>query len=202
MKFATRCVVIAFAVLVVLFCGTSARADTFTLKYSGLDISGSINLTASAIGGGYEEVTSISGSQTIGGGMPETISGILLPTPVDGTYNGVNFAAYSIGGTVEYTYDDLIIPGQTPPLDAFGLVFAAGLSGDVNLCAEGSNPDTVCGTSADPYWELTASGQEYGITSLSLVQTPEPSTLLLLGFGLAALFFVVRRKKQFATLQI
>jgi hypothetical protein len=201
MKFATRCVVIAFAALVVLFCGTSAWADTFTLKYSGVGITGNINLTASSIGGGDEEVTSISGSQTIGATL-EAISGILLPTPVDGTYNGVNFAAYSIGGIVEYTYDDLIIPGQTPPLDAFGLVFsAAGLSGDVNLCAEGSNPYSVCGTSADPYWELTASGQEYGITSLSLVQTPEPSTVLLVGFGLAALFFVARRK-QFAALQI
>jgi hypothetical protein len=191
MKLATRSVVLAG--LALLFCAVGAHADSFLLTYSGTGISGSANLSAFAVSGGYE-VTSISGHQTLGT-TTQVISNILLPTPVIGTYNGVNFALYSIGSTPIFTYDDLIMPGHTPALDAFSLVFSvSGMSGDVNLCAAGSNPYTLCGSSAAPYWELTSAGAAYAISSLSIVRTPEPSTLLLLGAGLAGLLFLVRRK--------
>jgi hypothetical protein len=191
MKLAMRSTVLAGLALV--FCAVGAHADSFQLSYSGVGITGSVNLSAFAVTGGYE-VTSISGSQTLGG-ITQAISNILLPTPVVGTYNGVNFALYSIASTPIFSYDDLIMPGNTPALDAFGLVFsAAGMSGDVNICAAGSNPYTLCGTSAAPYWELTSAGAAYAISSLSIVRTPEPSTLLLLSAGLAGLVFLVRRK--------
>ena len=73
MNLATRCVVIAFAGLVVLFCGTSARADsvTFDLNYLGTfagdTISGSLVLNATSDGGGVYTVNSVSGTQVLYG---------------------------------------------------------------------------------------------------------------------------------------
>ena len=73
MKFATRCVVVAFAALVVLFCGTSARADSVTFdltylgSYSGDTISGNLVVNAVSDGGGVYTAYSVSGTQLLNG---------------------------------------------------------------------------------------------------------------------------------------
>src|SRR5579872_38920 len=206
MNFATRCAVIAFAALVVLFCGTSARADsvTFDLNYQGNfvgdTISGSLVLNATSDGGGVYTVNSVSGTQVLNG-ILENVNNVIPSTSTPFTDSG------------QFDYDELIAPGQSPSIDFYGLLFDVSIGGveqayPVNIC---SNCDDNNSTTYSEYAYLPNGGgnsttfgstfEDYSITSLSLVQVPEPSTLLLLGFGLAALFFVARRK-QFAGLQI
>ena len=204
MNFATRCAVIAFAALVVLFCGTSARADSFDLNYQGTfagdTISGSLVLTATSDGGGVYTVNSVSGTQVLNG-ILENVNTVVPSTSTPFTDNG------------QFDYDEVIAPGQSPSIDFYGLLFGVSVSGTgqaytVNIC---SNCDDNNGTTYSEYVYLPSGGgnsitfgstyEDYSITSLSLAQVPEPSTLLLLGFGLAALFFVARRK-QFAGLPI
>jgi hypothetical protein len=101
------------------------------------------------------------------------------------------------------TYDDLIYTASSNVLDVYGLLFnVTGESQPVNLCAAGSNSVTSCGLAGETDAELVYVGsggnfggtyQDYGIR-LKLVQTPEPSTLLLLGFGLAVIMLAVSRK--------
>lgn len=204
MKFATRCVVIAFAALVVLFCGASARADTFDLTYSGNysgdKISGNLVLNATSDGGGVYTVNSVSGTQLLNGIM-ESVNTVVLSTSSPFTDSG------------QFDYDELLTPGQSPSIDFYGLLLGVSINGveqlyPVNIC---SNCDDNNGTTYSEYVYLPSGGgnsitfgstyEDYSITSLSLSEVPEPSTLLLLGFGLAALFFVARRK-QFARLPI
>lgn len=208
MNLACRGVVTAFAVVVVLFCGTSARADsvTFDLNYQGTfagdTISGNLVLTATSDGGGVYTVNSVSGTQILGGNIVETVNTVIPSTSSPFTDSG------------QFEYDDLITPGQSPSIDFYGLLFGVSIGGveqayPVNIC---SNCDDNNGTTYSEYVYLPNGGgnsttfgstfEDYSITSLSLVDpVPEPSTMLLLGFGLAALFFVARRK-QLAGLQI
>ena len=204
MNFGTRCVVIAFAALVVLFCGTSARADSFDLSYQGTfagdTISGNLVLNATSDGGGVYTVNSVSGTQLLNG-ILESVDTVIPSTSTPFTDSG------------QFDYDELLAPGQSPSIDFYGLLLGVSIGGveqayPVNIC---SNCDDNNGTTYSEYVYLPSGGgnsttfgttfEDYSITSLSLVQVPEPSTLLLLGFGLAALFFVARRK-QFAGLPI
>ena len=190
MSFLTRSVVTVFAWSVLLFCVTNAHADSFQLSYSGLNISGSLTLNAKNNGNGTETVTSITGSQILNG-VTRTVTGLVSPT---GT-------PYSNFGNI-FLYDDLLAPGSTPQIDFYGLLFGVnGLSQPVNICGncQDNNPQDIyseyvyVGTGGNSV-NFGAAFQDYGITRLSLVQTPEPSTLLLLGFGIAAILLVARRK--------
>ncbi len=204
MNFATRCAVIAFAALMVLFCGASARADTFDLNYSGNysgdKISGNLVLNATSDGGGVYTVNSVSGTQFLNGIM-ESVNTVVPSTSSPFTDSG------------QFDYDELLTPGQSPSIDFYGLLLGVSIGGveqlyPVNIC---SNCDDNNGTTYSEYVYSPSGGgnsitfgstyEDYSITSLSLSEVPEPSTLLLLGFGLAALFFVARRK-QFARLPI
>ena len=201
MNFATRCAVIAFAALMVLFCGASARADSVTFdltysgNYSGDKISGNLVLNATSDGGGVYTVNSVSGTQLLNGIM-ESVNTVVPSTSSPFTDSG------------QFDYDELLTPGQSPSIDFYGLLLGVSAAYPVNIC---SNCDDNNGTTYSEYVYLPSGGgnsitfgstyEDYSITSLSLSEVPEPSTLLLLGFGLAALFFVARRK-QFARLPI
>lgn len=201
MNFATRCAVIAFAALMVLFSGASARADSVTFdltysgNYSGDKISGNLVLNATSDGGGVYTVNSVSGTQLLNGIM-ESVNTVVPSTSSPFTDSG------------QFDYDELLTPGQSPSIDFYGLLLGVSAAYPVNIC---SNCDDNNGTTYSEYVYLPSGGgnsitfgstyEDYSITSLSLSEVPEPSTLLLLGFGLAALFFVARRK-QFARLPI
>ncbi len=181
MRLATRSTV--FAVLALLFCAVGAHADSFLLSYSGTNISGNVTLNATANGGGVYTVTSASGWQVLGGAL-ETVTG-LVSTAAANPY---------------FYYDNLLAPSSNPVVDYYGLLFSvSGLSQPVNIC---SNCNDNNGTLYSEYAYVGTGGnsvafgagyQDYSITSLRVL-TSEPSSLLLLGAGLAALIFVARRK--------
>jgi hypothetical protein len=187
MKLAMRSTV--FAGLALLFCAVGARADSFLLSYSGANISGNVTLNATSNGGGVYTVTSASGWQVLGGTL-ETVTG-LVSTAAANPY---------------FYYNNLLSPNSNPVFDYYGLLFGVGLSQPVNIC---SNCYDNNGTLYSEYVYVGTGGnsvtygagyQDYSITSLRVV-TSEPSSLLLLGAGLAALTFLARRK-GFARLPI
>jgi hypothetical protein len=193
MSFAKRAVIGGLAALALLVLAVGANADSFQLTYSGTNISGSATLTATPDGGGVYTVTAITGWQILNGSF-ETITG-LMPL------SGGGATTFFEPDSSFVIYDNLIYLTSSPQVDVDGLFFkVSGQTQAVNLC---SNPG--CGNPGTPYAEdiWVGSGgneianhayQDYAISSLSIVKTPEPSVLILLGSGLAVLFLFNRRK--------
>jgi hypothetical protein len=200
MRFLTSYVVVVFAAFAVLSCATGAHADSFQLTYTGLNISGSLTLTATPNGNGTDTVTSITGSQTLNGVTQQV--GLIAATAVP-----PNFTYYPSpdpSSPFLFGYDDLIFVNSSPVLDDGGLLLTlSGATLPVDLCG---GPITDCVNPGEPYAEgvyvgggsgnssFNSNYNVYGISTLSLVQTPEPSTVLLLGFGIAAILLLSRSK--------
>jgi len=185
----------------------SGPSETFELIYSGANISGDAFLTATSNGSGVFTVTSISGTQTLGG-VTQTITGLIGPngspysTNVLQTYTSSTICG-SLGAAAPCSevdlYDDLI-SATGAPLDFYGLLFTvSGESNPVNLCgADGcSDGATVNGestyTSGQPGY-----GTNYDINTITLNAVPEPSALLLLVLGGAVVILFAGRKSRLA----
>ena len=148
MNFATRCAVIAFAALMVLFSGASARADSVTFdltysgNYSGDKISGNLVLNATSDGGGVYTVNSVSGTQLLNGIM-ESVNTVVPSTSSPFTDSG------------QFDYDELLTPGQSPSIDFYGLLLGVSAAYPVNIC---SNCDDNNGTTYSEYVYLPSGG--------------------------------------------
>lgn len=181
---------VALMVLVVLLaCGVSAYADTFQLTFTS-GLTGVLNLTATANGGGSFLVTSVSGTENglnVGSIVPVNSSGYFPMT------SGTGFA-----------YDNLLFPGSQPIFDNAGLLFTlVGSGGTIyeNLYSIGPSfylQSAFLNNGAPFPWNYNYVPVTFSLTKTSAtVATPEPSTGILFVLGLAAMAIVVLIRKAF-----
>jgi hypothetical protein len=196
------------ALAAVLLFATGAFADSFTLTFSGTapdgtSVSGTLDLTATAEGGGAFAVTSITDGSLTLEGSSYTVSGVTpldgSPSPENPAYDAYYMCDSPVCGYHYFGYDDLVFPSASDVVDDGGLLFYAGLGqpADLYCSSSGSCYLGVWIGSGSVLHSLFPSGgnntvdpdfEDYAVTiSESSSSVPEPSTSLLLGVGLALL---------------
>ncbi len=203
---------IVFPVLAAALAMTpAAKADSYTYTISGSNFNATFYLTASAnnangvVTPGTDTITSVAGTFTVGGHTYDIDTAIAPVTAAIGsddthpTNNG------------EFLFDNLLYPSASKNkiLDWDGLLIdVPGTNGyELNLFSGAFGGIPGNSAPGDMYFYFADNGSNHsnnpitpdsvnssGSTSESLVATPEPDTLLLLGSGLLGLAFVVFRK--------
>ena len=171
--------VLAFAVLLcAVLLPTPACADAIPFAYSGPGLS---------VSGSFFGTNNGDGTYTI--------------TGIDATYNQTQVSQIVAPGLdPRFLYNNLYYDSGYAPyaVDYYGIVFNVPGLGDVNLCSD--NGSGGCG--AGGYASILWNSNNYQFTQVSLTQpsqsnaespVPEPSTLALLGGGLAAAGMAARR---------
>lgn len=170
------------AVVALLACARTASADTFTVNFWGSGFNGTLNVDTVLTSPGVYSIDAISGNVS---GFPVTG---LVPTTTSTGYSYYNLPDGSF-----WFYDNLLFPGANPVVDGGGILFTlAGLAQPVNLFYDTQGEFGIyLGGGNFPKDFL------YSPVQVSVVSTPEPSTLAL---GLAGLAFllVCLAKKRFA----
>jgi hypothetical protein len=184
-KFALALLALATALAIT----PAAMADTFYFGYTSNDsTTGAFSITALA-------ATQVSGEWVASGGTGTFFGLGLLPgtnltlTP---NPNAPNQATSPDGA---FYFDNVLLPGQNPLITNGGLLFEITNGPDngdyLNIFSNGAGPGTY---EADIY---SNGGYVSDLGNFSLTgETPEPSSLLLLGTGLLGLAIVVFRKAQ------
>jgi hypothetical protein len=150
---------------VLLAVAIGASADQFNFAYSGIGVAAGGVITAAPQGGGEFLVTDITGFYN-----GDAIAGIVPCGP-----------AGSICNNYGYLWDNLLFASE-PHFDYYGLLFSTAGGDIVNVYVDGAQ-----------YINWDQSGGTR-ITSGYVGDTPEPSTLLMLGTGMIGLAGVIRRK--------
>jgi hypothetical protein len=169
-----------------LLMSTSAMATQFVFNYSGANISGSGELTATDLGGGSYVATSGSASVTSNGNALGSFS--LLANPSAPSFNEI------ILGNVVFDYTDLISFPQQTSLDDYGLLFSNG-SDALNIYLN----DAGGGYSADlfpnsNYYARALNGDVAFTLTEKSAPVPEPGTIMLLAVGLFGLAVYGKRR--------
>jgi hypothetical protein len=171
-----------------------ASADTqFTFTYSdGSNVANAI-ISASSLGGG--QFVANSGTLNVTAGL-DVGTYSLVSTVGAPPYSGVSGTFLSPSGA--FYFDDLLFAGTSPFLDGAGLVFVGNGPGAV------STEINIWGNSANNYSFYSWNGSTLNVTvdggagdPLTLISTPEPSSLALLGIaGFLGVCWHFRKLKQ------
>jgi hypothetical protein len=215
-----RTVVFA-AVLVVAMLPLRAKANTFDFSFTGPGVSGTVQLTyGSATDSKYPnafEVTGISGSfSDSNNGLNIVNAPILSLVPINfATPEPTNllapndFSKFAVATGLSpqnngfLSFDNLYWPSGSPQtasdyplhggfLDIYGLMFNIGNGEVVNFWSNGT-PD---GSGNGPIYGVAVATSATALDYVGGVSTPEPSSLLMLGFGMLGLAGTLRRKAR------
>ncbi|HEV2438361.1 MAG TPA: PEP-CTERM sorting domain-containing protein [Verrucomicrobiae bacterium] len=167
------------AVALAAFITTAAQAQIYTYDVT---FTGSI----SAANGQIE----VQSGLAVGGFLTVTMG------PNQGTYqlvpgSGV-FNAGRVNGGTDLIVDNLVNPAADPFVDSNGVAFeAADQSIGFNLWGNGPGSYTLfdAGGPTSPYTYVA----DNGVATLTLTPVPEPTSVALLGLGIAA--YALRRRK-------
>lgn len=172
---------IILTVALLLTCAGQAWATHYSFSYQGAAISGSGELDAVDNGDGTSTVTS--GFSTIDGIGTFTL--VTNPTA----------PAFSLSPAGAFNYDDLLYSSQ-PYLDHYGLLFAnSSLQMELNIWGNGLNqPYSAYTYIAGQTW-YNSENNDVAFNVSESNPVPEPSTLFLLGAGLAGLVGFARRSR-------
>ena len=180
--------VIAFAVVVLLFAATPARADSYTITFTS-GLTGALNLTATPQGGGSFLVTGVTGSEN---GL--TVGGLIAP-------NSSGFCGMPDG--TGFIYDDRLFPASTTVFDNGGLLFTliAGNGSSIyeNLYSTGTSlymESAYLANGASFPSDYSWVPVTFTLTDPPTVPSPEPSTLALCLVGMIGFVAVMSRQKK------
>lgn len=154
------------------FAGT-ASADEFTINFSGSGFNGTLDVDTTLQSPGVYAIDSISGTVS---GFP--VTGLVPVTTTTG------YSYYNLPDGSEWFYDNLLYADSDPVVDNGGILFTlAGLAAPVNLFYDTQGEFGIyIGGGNYPKDFL------YNPVQVSVVSTPEPSSLV---FGLGGLAFLV-----------
>ena len=161
-----------------LALGSIARADAIITGSTSSGDTFSIDVTTTYFAPGIVDITNATGKVTIDG-VANTITGVEATTaPGVVTYSSTGF----------FIFDNLLFAPPATPFDYDGALFTLADGTDLELNLVYNNGDLTSGV----YYNN--SGYNASITSIQIASTPEPSSFVLLGSGLMASAFVLRRK--------
>jgi len=181
MRTSTRWLILAVAVVALLASAGNASADTFTITFSGSGFNGTLDVDTTLVSPGTYAIDAISG--TVGF---SSVTG-LVPTTTSSGYS-----YYGLPDGSQWFYDNLLFADSNPVVDNGCILFTlAGVAQPVNLFSDSQGE-----------FGIYIGGGNYpkdfliNPVQISVVSTPEPSSLVL-GLGGFAFLLVCLAKGRF-----